>query len=36
MNEVVSKPIKVEALFAAILGAVTLSELQPPARAAAG
>ncbi len=36
MNEVVSKPINVEALFAAILGAVTQSELQPPARAAAG
>ncbi|THD61022.1 ATP-binding protein [Phenylobacterium sp.] len=30
MNEVVSKPINVEALFAAILTAVTLPELQPP------
>jgi len=36
MNEVVSKPINVEALFAAILAAVTMSELQPAARAAAG
>jgi signal transduction histidine kinase/AmiR/NasT family two-component response regulator len=34
MNEVVSKPIKVEALFAAILSAVTLSELQPAVSAA--
>jgi signal transduction histidine kinase/ActR/RegA family two-component response regulator len=30
MNEVVSKPINVEALFAAILTAVTLPEFQPP------
>jgi signal transduction histidine kinase/CheY-like chemotaxis protein len=36
MNEVVSKPIKVEALFSAILEAVTLSDFQPAARAATG
>jgi CheY-like chemotaxis protein len=34
MNEVVSKPINVEALFAAILGAVTLSDVQPLVSAA--
>ena len=34
MNEVVSKPINVEALFAAILGAVTLSEFHPTVSAA--
>jgi CheY-like chemotaxis protein/anti-sigma regulatory factor (Ser/Thr protein kinase) len=35
MSEVVAKPINVEALFSAILAAVTLSELQP-ARTVAG
>ncbi|MGZ3402280.1 MAG: ATP-binding protein [Phenylobacterium sp.] len=36
MNEVVSKPINAEALFAAILAAVTLGDLQPVVSAAAG
>ncbi|HLZ73794.1 hybrid sensor histidine kinase/response regulator [Phenylobacterium sp.] len=35
MNEVVSKPINVEALFTAILGAVTLSDFHPTAAAVA-
>jgi signal transduction histidine kinase/CheY-like chemotaxis protein len=36
MDDVVSKPINVEALFAAILTALTSSELQPEVRAAVG
>ncbi|HZZ68216.1 MAG TPA: ATP-binding protein [Phenylobacterium sp.] len=36
MSEVVAKPINVEALFSAILAAVTLSELQPAKTATVG